>query len=105
MVARARLHAAQDWGDDVSEDGSLAKVVLARATDVRLTGRVDPLALLGTLQQRDPRAYQLALTLGSGASFATPGQRTLHLLEPQYETPIPPTQSTAFVSCMLEKLC
>lgn len=45
------------------------KVVLARRTDVSIRGRVDPLALLEALQERDPRAYQLLLQMPSGASF------------------------------------
>ena len=36
-------------------------MVLARRTDVRFTGRLDALALLATLQERDPRSYQAFL--------------------------------------------
>ena len=43
------------------EAGSLTKVVLARRTDVRVRGDVDPLALLSALEDKDPRAYQVLL--------------------------------------------
>ena len=42
-------------------DSGLTKVVLARRSDVLLRGQLDPLALLETLQDRDPRAYQVNL--------------------------------------------
>lgn len=48
-------------------------MVLARRTDVRFTGRLDALALLATLQERDPRSYQAFLQarpLGSGCRSA-----------------------------------
>ncbi len=44
--------------------GGLTKVVLARRTDVAIEGRVEPLALLEALQERDPRAYQIMLQVG-----------------------------------------
>ncbi|KAK9806829.1 hypothetical protein WJX72_004058 [[Myrmecia] bisecta] len=57
------------------EEG-LTKVVLARRSDVQFRGLLDPLALLQTLQERDPRAYQIYLQLPSGATFlgSTPEQ-------------------------------
>jgi anthranilate/para-aminobenzoate synthase component I len=48
---------------------SLTKVVLARRTDVCFRGMLDPLLLLETLQERDPRAYQFCLQLPGGAAF------------------------------------
>ena len=47
----------------------MSKVVLARRTDIELRGHLDPLSLLGALQQRDPRAYQICLQLSSGTTF------------------------------------
>lgn len=47
--------------------GGLTKVVLARRTDVAIEGRVEPLALLEALQERDPRAYQIMLQVGGWA--------------------------------------
>ena len=64
--------ALQATVSSVAGDGSpagLTKVVLARRTDVTLAGRLDPLALLEALHERDPRAYQLALQMPSGATF------------------------------------
>ena len=46
--------------------GGLTKVVLARRTDVAIEGRVEPLALLEALQERDPRAYQTMLQARGG---------------------------------------
>lgn len=46
--------------------GGLTKVVLARRTDVAIEGRVEPLALLEALQERDPRAYQIMLQVWAG---------------------------------------
>lgn len=43
------------------QDGGLTKVVLARRTDVAISGRLDPLCLLEALGERDPRAYQIML--------------------------------------------
>lgn len=43
------------------QDGGLTKVVLARRTDVAISGRLDPLSLLEALGERDPRAYQIML--------------------------------------------
>eukprot|EP00887_Chlorella_sp_A99_P005642 scaffold1.g5642.t1 len=60
--------AASD-GEDVGSNSGLTKVVLARRTDVTLEGRLDPLSLLEALQERDPRAYQVALQMPSGAIF------------------------------------
>ena len=50
-------------GDNIADgaDAALTKVVLARRSDVRFTGALDPLTLLATLQERDPRAYQFLL--------------------------------------------
>ena len=45
-------------GDGASSSG-LTKVVLARRSDVLFRGHLDPLVLLETLQERDPRAYQV----------------------------------------------
>lgn len=47
------------------EDGGsgLTKVVLARRSDVSFRGSLDPLLLLETLQEREPRAYQFCLQL------------------------------------------
>lgn len=47
----------------------MSKVVLARRTDLQLQGHLDPLSLLGALQERDPRAYQILLQLPSGTTF------------------------------------
>lgn len=47
----------------------LTKVVLARRSDVQFRGTLDPLLLLETLQERDPRAYQFCLQLPGGAAF------------------------------------
>ena len=48
------------------QDGGLTKVVLARRTDVSITGRLDPLSLLEALGERDPRAYQIMLQVSAG---------------------------------------
>lgn len=45
------------------EEG-LTKVVLARRTDLELEGDVDPLQVLGALQERDSRAYQIFMQVG-----------------------------------------
>jgi isochorismate synthase / 2-succinyl-5-enolpyruvyl-6-hydroxy-3-cyclohexene-1-carboxylate synthase / 2-succinyl-6-hydroxy-2,4-cyclohexadiene-1-carboxylate synthase / o-succinylbenzoate synthase len=50
-------------------EGGLTKVVLARKTEMRIHGVIDPLALLQALQDRDPRAYQVMLQLPSGTTF------------------------------------
>jgi isochorismate synthase/2-succinyl-5-enolpyruvyl-6-hydroxy-3-cyclohexene-1-carboxylate synthase/2-succinyl-6-hydroxy-2,4-cyclohexadiene-1-carboxylate synthase/O-succinylbenzoate synthase len=49
--------------------GPLTKVVLARRTDIDVSGRLAPASLLEALQERDPRAYQCLLHLPSGAAF------------------------------------
>jgi isochorismate synthase EntC len=43
------------------DSAGLTKVVLARRSDVRFKGTLDPLQLLASLQERDPRAYQFCL--------------------------------------------
>ena len=42
-----------------AQQAALSKVVLARRSDVTFRGKLDPLALLEALQERDPRAYQV----------------------------------------------
>jgi isochorismate synthase len=69
-----QLLAALDGGFEAVDpgapgDGALTKVVLARRSDVALAGRLEPLELLEALQERDPRAYQVALQLPSGQTF------------------------------------
>ena len=51
----------QGAGTADSADAALTKVVLARRSDVRFTGALDPITVLATLQERDPRAYQFFL--------------------------------------------
>uniref|UniRef100_A0A1D2A6W6 isochorismate synthase n=2 Tax=Auxenochlorella protothecoides TaxID=3075 RepID=A0A1D2A6W6_AUXPR len=48
---------------------ALSKVVLARRSELRLSGGADPLALLASLQARNPRAYALFLELEGGEAF------------------------------------
>lgn len=54
--------AANSAGDGDDGSGShLTKVVLARRSDVVFHGHLDPMILLETLQDRDPRAYQVRI--------------------------------------------
>jgi hypothetical protein len=50
--AASGARAAQAPGGGRGAGGALTKVVLARRSDVRFRGRLDPLALLATLQAR-----------------------------------------------------
>lgn len=52
--------------------------MLARRTDVAITGRLDPLSLLEALGERDPRAYQIMLQVWP--SLPGPGPRRLCVL-------------------------
>ncbi|GAB4817906.1 hypothetical protein N2152v2_004952 [Parachlorella kessleri] len=76
------LLAALDGGFEAyttpNQEEGLTKVVLARRTDIMLSGQLEPLSLLEALQarlhgivarERDPRAYQVLLQLPSGATF------------------------------------
>ena len=58
-------------GADGSEGHSsrLSKVVLARATQYRVSAGVDPFAILAELQQRDATAYQFLLQLPNQQTF------------------------------------
>ncbi|DBA90081.1 TPA: hypothetical protein ACH3X1_003400 [Trebouxia sp. C0004] len=77
-----QLLAALDGGFEgagtalLDEPSALTKVVLARRSDVKFSGKLDPLALLHALQERDPRSYQIYLQLPDGMCFlgSTPEQ-------------------------------
>ena len=51
--------ASQSGSSAAGAASAMTKVVLARRSDVLFRGQLDPLALLETLQDRDPRAYQV----------------------------------------------
>ncbi|GFR45865.1 hypothetical protein Agub_g7316 [Astrephomene gubernaculifera] len=63
-VASAGMAAAMEQGPDTDGGEALSKVVMARRTSMRLEGRLDPLHVLQSLQERDPRAYQLYFAPG-----------------------------------------
>ena len=60
-MVRCSVPTMQGAGAAEAADAALSKVVLARRSDVRFSGALDPLTVLATLQERDPRAYQFFL--------------------------------------------
>ncbi|GIL93104.1 hypothetical protein Vretifemale_20563 [Volvox reticuliferus] len=62
-------------GSTQSPDGEAAedmsKLVMARRTTMRIEGPLDPLHVLQSLQERDPRAYQLFFAPGTGFGGTT----------------------------------
>ena len=63
------ISAALDMVVHPNAASALTKVVLARKTVVNLQKKIDPLALLEGVAEKDPRAYQVALQLASGTTF------------------------------------
>ncbi|GLC45490.1 hypothetical protein PLESTM_001741500 [Pleodorina starrii] len=74
----------------------LSKVVMARRTTMQIGGPLDPLHVLLSLQERDPRAYQLYFAPGDGGFGAShsdsPGPRPR------------PGPGSAFLACTPERL-
>ncbi len=62
--AASEARARQVPGGGRGAGGALTKVVLARRSDVRFRGRLDPLALLATLQARAAPRRPTKLGLG-----------------------------------------
>ncbi|KAK9805814.1 hypothetical protein WJX73_002942 [Symbiochloris irregularis] len=56
------------WHID-EEAEALAKVVMARRSDITIQGQLSGLSLLQALQERDPQAYQVYLRAADGATF------------------------------------
>ncbi|GIL50277.1 hypothetical protein Vafri_6487 [Volvox africanus] len=90
-------------GSILSADGEaaeeLSKVVMARRTTMRIEGLLDPLHVLQSLQERDPRAYQLYFAPGTGFGGAAAAA-----LGGDPATNVGPGLGPAFLACTPERL-
>lgn len=66
---RREWRAAVEAALDAVADGGLRKVVLARAVDLEMAGRPDPVVLLSRLRVRDPGAFPFLLEPVPGRAF------------------------------------
>ncbi|KXZ52491.1 hypothetical protein GPECTOR_9g535 [Gonium pectorale] len=78
------------------EAEALSKVVMARRTTMRLEGPLYPLHALQSLQERDPRAYQLYFAPGPSPGAAAP--------EPDAASGAGAGPGPAFLACTPERL-